>query len=287
MRVPASTPASHLLLLVLLTACTREREPERTEAPAPPAQVTLTATDYAFQAPDTIDAGYTTFRLVNTGVQLHMGQLIRLEGGKTLDEFLVEYEHAFRTSGPRPAWAVRLGGPGAADPRSASNATHQLEPGSYAWICLMNVPDGIPHVVKGRMARAFTVQARSPEAPPQVAPEPDIVIRLTDYTFALSGPLTAGRHVIRVENAGVEPHEVALVRLSPGKTRQDLEAWLQTQEGEPPVSPAGGVSSLVTGTFAWFEATLIAGEYVLLCFVTAPDGRPHTAHGMIHHLRID
>ena len=273
-------------MVALLASCAGGREPSHSAASAPPAAVTVTATDYAFQAPDTIDAGITAFQLVNGGEQLHMGQLIRLDGGRTLDEFLVAYEEAFRTSGPRPTWAVRLGGPGAAEPHGRSNATHELEPGSYAWICLMNVPDGIPHVVKARMARAFTVRDRGPEAPRQVAPEADVVIRLTDYTFALSGPLTAGRHVIRVENAGAEPHEVALVRLAPGRTLQDLEAWLQAPQGAPPVSPSGGVSSLVTGAVAWFEATLTAGEYVLLCFVTAPDGRPHTAHGMIHHVRI-
>jgi hypothetical protein len=37
---------------------------------------------------------------------------------------------------------------------------------------------------------------------------------------------------------------------------------------------------------AYFETDLSAGDYVLFCFVTAPDGRPHTAHGMVQHIRI-
>jgi hypothetical protein len=37
---------------------------------------------------------------------------------------------------------------------------------------------------------------------------------------------------------------------------------------------------------AFFEAELTAGEYVLVCFTTAPDGRSHIEHGMIQQVRI-
>ena len=70
-------------------------------APAPPPVVTLTAVDYAFTAPDTIVAGVTAFRLVNDGSQLHMAQLIKLEGGRSLDDFLVAYTEA--SARPVPA----------------------------------------------------------------------------------------------------------------------------------------------------------------------------------------
>jgi hypothetical protein len=50
--------------------------------------VTVTATDYAFDAPQTIPAGWTTFRFVNQGTQLHAAQLVRLEDGHTLAEFV-------------------------------------------------------------------------------------------------------------------------------------------------------------------------------------------------------
>ena len=274
------------LILALVAACTAADEARRTGAAAAATLVTLTATDYAFEAPDTIEAGFTTFELVNNGNQLHMGQLIRLEGGKTLDDFLVAYNEAFRTSGPRPKWATRLGGPGVADPHGRSNATHYLEPGNYTWICLMNVPGGIPHVVKAGMAKPFAVRPRNREAALQTAPEPGVIIQLVDYGFSISAPLTAGRHLIRVENAGAEPHEVSLLKLAPGKTMQDLEGWMQNPQIPPPANSAGGVSSLAANTEAYFEVDLTSGDYVLLCFVTAPDGRSHTEHGMIQHIRI-
>jgi hypothetical protein len=286
MSAHATAAARLIASITLVAACTAGKEAPHTDAAAAARVVTLTATDYAFEAPDTIEAGFTTFQLANNGDQLHMAQLIKLEGGRTLDDFLVAYTEAFRTTGPRPTWATRLGGPGVADPRGRSNATHYLEPGSYAWICLMNLPDGIPHVVKAGMAKPFVVRARKREAAPQTAPEPSVVIQLVDYAFRISPAFSAGRHMIRVENAGAEPHEVGLVKLVPGKTMQDFEAWMQNPQGAPPANSVGGVSSLAANTGAYFEVDLTSGEYVLLCLVTAPDGRPHTEHGMILHIRI-
>ena len=281
-----AAPTALIAALALVAGCRGGNDAARTEAADPPSVVTVIATDYAFEAPDTIAGGFTTFRLVNHADQLHMAQLIKLEGGRTLDDFLVAYGEAFRTKGPRPAWALRLGGPGAAEPHGSSNATHKLEPGHYAWICLMNIGDGIPHVVKARMAKPFTVRAGNGEALPQTAPDASVVMRLVEYAFGLSGPLTAGRHMIHVENAGAEPHEVALLKLAPGKTAQDFDAWMRNPQGPPPANTVGGVSSLVANADAYFEVELTAGDYVLLCFVTAPDGRPHTEHGMIQHIRI-
>jgi hypothetical protein len=136
------------------------------------------------------------------------------------------------------------------------------------------------------MAHPFVVRPDSAAPSTRTAPRDAVVIRLVDYAFLMSAPLTAGRTTIRVENTGVEPHEVGVVRLAPGKTMQDFEAWLQTLEGPPPASPVGGVSSLAPNTEAYFEADLTPGDYALFCLVTAPDGRPHVAHGMIQHIRV-
>lgn len=93
--------------------------------------------------------------------------------------------------------------------------------------------------------------------------------------------------MVRVGNGGAEPHEVGLLKLAPGKTMQDFEAWVQNPQGLPPASSLGGVSSFVPNTEAYFEVDLTAGDYLLLCLVTAPDGRSHAEHGMIQQLRID
>jgi hypothetical protein len=262
---------------------------QTTPGTAGPAAVTLTATDYAFGFPDTVVAGWTTFHLVNHGSRPHMAQLIRLESGMTVEQFLEAYGEAFRSKGPRPEWARRLGGPTVTAPHATSNATLELGPGNYLWICLYNLPDGVPHVVGHGMAEAFVVQPASGTEPARAAPEADIVMRLLDYSFSLSAPLAAGRHTIRVENAGTESHEVSVTRLAAGKTIEDLRAWLRNPGERLPDSVgsvAGGVTSLAPGAEAYFEVDLTPGEYLLLCFVTAPDGRSHIDHGMIQQIKV-
>ena len=281
--------------VALVVAATMRHETAHTEVAATaPSVVTITATDYAFQAPDTIAAGFTTFRLVNNSDQIHMAQLIRLEPGRTMDEYIEAYSESFRTRGPRPQWATRVGGPGAAPPHGTSNATQYLEPGRYLWVCNVNPPpDRIPHVMK-RMAKAFVVRAAGATTPARTPPASDVVIQLIDFGFTVSPTLAPGRHTIRVENAGREPHEIGLMKLAPGTTEDSVRKvrdWMQNPDGPPPASVSaaslvGGISSLAAGGEAYFEADLTTGDYVLFCFVTAPDGRPHTAHGMVQHIRI-
>ena len=60
--------------------------------------VTITASDFKFEAPDTISAGITTFQLVNRGPELHHMQVLRLEQGKTFGDF----QQAMKNPGPLP-----------------------------------------------------------------------------------------------------------------------------------------------------------------------------------------
>lgn len=282
----------HVVSLSVIAAialgCTSDNGTDRDKAVTDvPAVVTLTATDYAFEAPDTILAGWSTFRLMNHGATLHSAQLVKLEEGRTLDEFREAYFEAWRTVGPRPGWGVRSGGPGGAEPGGSSNATMYLEPGSYGWYDPMYGEDGVPYVFGKRMARPLVVTASGGETSQQAAPEPTDTITLVDYAFQMSAPLTAARHLIRVENLGHEPHEVDLLKPAPGKTLDDLQAWLRDPEGPPPASALGGVSAVAANREAYFEVELTPGNYVLMCFVTAPDGRPHTDHGMIQEILVE
>ena len=55
-----------------------------TAAPRQPAVVTFVTREYAFDAPDTIEAGATTIKLVNKGSEMHHVWLVRLDGGHTV-----------------------------------------------------------------------------------------------------------------------------------------------------------------------------------------------------------
>lgn len=250
-----------------------------TTTAAAPNVVTFTASDFAFEAPDTIPAGLTTIRLVNRGPELHHAQLIRFNEGKTLADF----RQALQAGGPPPAWVEEMGGPNPPAPGEESNATQDLEPGNYAVVCFVDTPDKVPHVAKGMM-KAFTVV---PSTSTATEPTADLTMRLTDYAFTLSDSLEAGMQTIRVENGAQQPHEVFLVQFAPGKTMADLMKWAETYEGPPPGKPMGGIAAIESGEHAFFTVTLSPGDYGLLCFVPdAKDGKPHIAHGMARMLKI-
>ena len=56
-------------------------------ASAAPSAVTVIASDYSFDAPAEVPAGLTTFKLVNRGPSIHHVQLVKLNEGKTFDDF--------------------------------------------------------------------------------------------------------------------------------------------------------------------------------------------------------
>ncbi len=283
--------------LLLIPGCTTSDSAARSDAdPAAPPVVTLTTTEYAFEAPDTIPAGWTTLLVRNRGEELHYAHIVRLEPGRTVQDFIDAYAEAIRTSGPRPNWMTRFGGPGGVAPGDSSSATQYLEPGRYVWICPIEDSKGNPHFSKGEV-QPFVVGPPGPHAADEAAPEASAVIRLVDHAFALEAPLSAGRHTIRVENAGTQPHDVALIRLPPGATLEDLRIWLEPERARrtgpeveqepPPMSSPGGIAVIAPGMVGFFEADLTPGEYVLVCFTTAPDGRSHIEHGMIQQIRVE
>jgi hypothetical protein len=249
---------------------------------AAPRVVTVVATDYAFEAPAEIPAGLTTFELRNQGRTLHHAQLVKLDSGKTAQD----YVKALKPNAPPPAWSVAFGGPNAPNPGATANATVNLEPGNYALICFVDTPDHVPHFIKG-MVRDLKVTPAAAGAPAPVAPTADVTLTMNDYDFGLPQSIAPGRHTIRVTNAGPQVHEIELVRLAPGKTMQDFLKWGATFQGPPPGDAIGGIAFLENGRDAYFTVDLTPGNYLAICFVPdAKDGRPHFVHGMIKEFRV-
>jgi hypothetical protein len=247
-----------------------------------PAVITVTANDFSFEAPGKVPAGTVTMRLVNNGKELHHAQLIRIEDGKTMEDVA----KALKNPGPPPSWAKFVGGPNAVAPGKDAHATSVLTPGLYVYLCFIPSADKVIHAAKG-MVLPFEVTPASTAAVSDL-PAADATIKLVDYDFQLSQPLTAGKRTILVENDGPQPHELALLKLAPGKTVADFAAWdAGGMKGPPPAEPIGGVVALDKGGRATFTADLTPGDYGLLCFVPdAKDGRPHLAHGMIKTIKV-
>ncbi|HEX3160110.1 MAG TPA: hypothetical protein VHQ45_16435 [Gemmatimonadaceae bacterium] len=297
MFVQSRRVAALALAACAASACTvKEEQPSSsasgtpaTATPAPTAAnvVTIDATDFAFAAPDTVPAGLTTIRLVTSpGREMHHATLVKLTGGKTFADFA-----AAMKAGTHPMWALPVGGPNPPAPGGVAEVVQSLEPGDYAIVCYVPSADGVPHFAKG-MIRALTVvdngaAAGNGSVAAAELPAADIIMTLSDYAFETDVPLTAGKHVIRVETKAAQPHEVVLAELAPGKTVQDLVAWMEKQEGPPPGKPIGGVAGLMPGTAAVFPVDLAPGEYAMICFIPdAKDGKPHFVHGMMKQVKV-
>jgi len=281
LRAPALVAA----FAVIATACTASQAAQKSDSTAvatsaAPNVVVVKTSDFAFDAPDSVRAGLTTLRLVtNPGRELHQVGLIRLDSAKTAADLFA----AMKSPGPLPKWAVEVAGVNPPAPGKTAEATVDLAPGHYLLVCFVPSADGVPHIAKG-MSRPLTVTGSAVAAAPLPG---DVEIRLTDYAFGLSTPLTAGAHVVRVVNGAQQTHEVQVVRLAPGKTAADVAAWVEKMDGPPPGEPLSGVAGLGVGQSASFPLTLTPGEYALLCFIPdAKDGKPHVAHGMMHQFKV-
>lgn len=250
--------------------------------------VDVVAEDYAFDAPEAIPSGWTTFRLHNEGEETHFVYLTRVEG-HAYDDYVSEVaapinevwytlrageidkaQAGQQLGAVIPAWywtnAVAKGGPGLVAPGATAQATVYLEPGSYIMECFMKTPDGELHWVEG-MIRPLTVTAASNGASPPAA---DVTLSITADGYHTDGALTAGVRRIAVRFAEQPDigfgHDVHLARLDDGTSVDAIIPWMDFLnvnglENPAPVTFIGGVQERPEGDTAYFTVHLEPGRY--------------------------
>src|SRR4051812_24704557 len=249
---PRIRPGAAVMAALVLGGCSSERRAEAPPAEAPPATpaasapeiLTVTASDYKFDAPDQIPAGLVTVQLVNRGPSPHHVQLLRLTEGKTPADF-----QAALQKGTLPTWALPAGGPNPPEVGGTSEVRLPLEAGEYMMVCFIPDTAGVPHMAHG-MVRSLRVTPATEAVASIAATTADVELTLVDYDFKLSAPLTPGRHVVRVTNSAKQPHELVFVRLAPHKTPADFARWGEHQVGPAPGTLHGGISAIMPGTVA-------------------------------------
>jgi plastocyanin len=265
--------------VAVVTLATTSSLSTTTEPAAKARVVQVTGEDFKFDAPDVIPAGLTEFRFLNKGPALHHMALLKLTGGKTVDDLVA----ALAKPGPLPSWAKEEGGPNVPAPGEEANATLTLEPGNYAFICFVDI-GGPPHFTKG-MVKPLRVVAAAGSSDSE--PKADVTATLFDYNFKLSAPISAGKRTIRVHNTGPQHHEVQLVQLAPGASLGDFMKWMEKMEGPPPGKPLGGIAGIESGMSQYFTADFVPGSYALICFLPdVKDRKPHFAHGMVQQIEV-
>lgn len=279
-----TAPSSMLFLMWLSLAVAQPASGQsprgRVVAASLPGKVVdVRASEFSFQAPDTIPAGLTTFRLLQTGLVvdrvragargreaisdkgddtrgMHMLWVVRLDSGKT-----VAHLHAAAQAGERMTpWARQIGGPGFILPPSTTNATLDLEPGNYALVCYVGsarADRARYHLLNG-MFRALTVLPASRR--PSPSPRVDVIATLSgEGTISFSKPLRAGRVAFRAVNETNDDLEFIFLRMPAGVAGKTFLA----ATGANPATGAGGLSSVPPHASVITTLNLTAGEYVV------------------------
>jgi uncharacterized cupredoxin-like copper-binding protein len=244
-------------------------------AQPPSSDVTITATDYTFEASsERIAAGRVRLTLNNKGTEAHQVQLGRVEPGTTVDSFVHEYHHhGAATAEKLLEWQTGVNG---VEPGRSATVVGDVEPGHYLMVCFVPGHDGVSHIDKRMVVPIEVVDGGEPVAKP--APEGEVVIE--DYAIAMPKGFD-GNGTFAVRNAGPADHELILMRFKDGKDLNDLIAWSDAgSKGDAPVTYEGGVGTIPAGETSFIDWHLQPGRYFALCMLTGPTGQAHALMGM-------
>ncbi|MBA2278517.1 MAG: hypothetical protein H0W06_12225 [Chloroflexia bacterium] len=262
-------------------------------------EVVITATDYAFDIPATIDGGWTLLTIDNQGQDLHHALFLRPTGDATVEDI----QAAMQESDPGALFelASSFGGPPSVGPGERATVAMNLAPGQYVVACAIPGADGMPHYAMG-MHAAVEVTARAGNALPAVA---DTKVTLVDFGFdSLPSDAPSGPTSWEIFNDGDQLHEMTIFQLVAGVTfDQVMQMMAQPPTASPaasidaspvaspaaspaaggaPFTTVGGAAPMSSGQTVWAVMDLEAGEYFAICFQRdAATGAPHFALGMI------
>ena len=114
------------------------------------------------------------------------------------------------------------------------------------------------------------------------------VVTVTGEDFKFDAPdiIPAGLTTFRFVNKGPSIHHMQILKLTGGKTFDDLRAAL-ANPGPPPtwMTMFGGPNAPAPGSESNATVMLEPGSYAIICFVDQ-GGAPHFTKGMLHALRV-
>lgn len=202
----------------------------------------------------------------------------------------MEASPAAETSGPSTSLILQstFAGGVSAFPGQPAQVVLDLGPGD--WLAWGDDPSSpVPPMT-------FEVTGELPTDLP--VPEASATLTLAEYNIAVSdGTLTAGPHIIRIDNVGAQPHFVIWFSLPAGTTADQIQTALDEEltaemTGTPVVYsgfnpdqdaiPVAFTATQSRGTSNWVVVDVPAGTNGLACFFPdISDGLPHIYHGML------
>src|SRR6266436_7798134 len=176
MNMNAICRATLMAACLLTVSCQRRGAEEE----VPPFRII--ATDAGFEAPAGVAAGLRHVTFENRGSEIHEAMLVKLSTGMTANDYVA----AVKAGSLFPEGALDYSGPGLTSPGETAEIWLKVDPGQYIIICWNS-----GHA-KTTPVHPFTVEEVG--AKDDRAPKEDLVWKLFDYRFELSGDLHKGVH---------------------------------------------------------------------------------------------
>lgn len=115
-------------------------------------------------------------------------------------------------------------------------------------------------------------------------------VKAKDFSFDAPDTIPAGLTTLHLMNEGKEVHQAQLIKLTDGKTYNDMVAAMKAMKPNTPpptwIVPFGGPNAAAPGGTAAATSTLEPGNYALVCFIPSSDGVPHAMKGMTRSLVV-
>lgn len=268
-------PRCAAVLVALQTACTGADGNQQLPV------LSVYAKDFAFNAPDTFPAGLAVVEMINRGPSTHHVQLYRVPDSLSPQQALANLpDHE-----PLPSYLIPVGGPeGADDPTRSVRAILPFHPGSYLLLCRFST-GGQLHYTLG-MARGLVIPGATEDSNRALPPARDTIL-LRDFSFGIADSILAGLDTFLVVNRGPHEHQVAIARLLPHRTLEDVVREFSIEDAPSATEILGGIAGLGVGEANLLPIDLAPGQYVLLCLVDDPaTGRIHVALGMVREFTV-
>ena len=152
-------------------------------------EVVFKGLDYAFESPDTIEAGLVTLEFENLGKEDHHLQIARIADGVSFEEFMTKLQ----TEG-EAAYALlqAVGGVGILQPGVSQSVTVNLQKlGLYIALCIIPNSDGVPHLALGMIKPIEVVETKYTNNPE--TPHADLKVHMLDFGYDLPSQIEAGQ----------------------------------------------------------------------------------------------
>lgn len=120
-------------------------------------------------------------------------------------------------------------------------------------------------------------------------PQVPNVVHFSDTSFDFPRHVTTGTTLWRVSNTGSEPHVAEFYRLLPGRTTQDLLAYLRGEStARKPFDSTANIGMVAQGETVYVPVDFKDGDWVAICFVSDQDdpALTHVMNGMISEFQV-